>query len=234
MSTTAAPVRKRVEPDWGRIAVVPLFTLLLAANVLGLRSTLRVTTGGLQTSTTLMTSLVMFAFYVVVIVAYLRRGRATATTCSAVARVLAVVATCLPLVVPLLGSSRTGVSGNVAATMTIIVGTAWSVWALKTLGRNISVFAQARGLVTAGPYTWVRHPVYVGEIVATFGIALRSGTAAVFGLWLLLVLLQVYRAVTEERLLAGALPGYDAYLGRTARFVPGVSLARELRRRRQR
>jgi protein-S-isoprenylcysteine O-methyltransferase Ste14 len=36
------------------------------------------------------------------------------------------------------------------------------------------------------------------------------------------ILLQVYRAQREERLLAGRVPGYADYAARTRRLVPGV------------
>ncbi|MGZ4615854.1 MAG: methyltransferase family protein [Actinomycetes bacterium] len=212
----------RSQPDWGRVAVVPLFSALLVGNLLSLRVALRAADSTSQSVAILTTSLLVLAFNVMVIVAYLRRGRASATTRSQAARLTAVVATCVPIALPLLSSTRPGVSDNLVAGAVVVVGMGWSVWSLRTLGTNLSVVAQARGLVTTGPYAWVMHPLYVGEIVATFGIALRSRTVIGFLVLALLVLLQAYRAVAEERLLSEALPGYAAYRAGTARLLPGV------------
>ena len=52
------------------------------------------------------------------------------------------------------------------ADVLLLAGTAWSVWSLRFLGRNVSVLAQARDVVDRGPYRWVRHPLYAGEIVS--------------------------------------------------------------------
>ena len=81
---------------------------------------------------------------------------------------------------------------------------------------------QARGLVDTGPYRLVRHPLYLGEIVAVSGFAVRGGHWLHAVVLLALVGLQIYRAGREEVLLARQVPGYAAYVGRTWRIVPGV------------
>jgi protein-S-isoprenylcysteine O-methyltransferase Ste14 len=68
----------------------------------------------------------------------------------------------------------------------------------------------------------VRHPLYTGELVTVLGIVLRDVRPVALGLWVVLVLLQVYRASAEERLLSQAVPGYRDYLASTSRFVPGL------------
>jgi protein-S-isoprenylcysteine O-methyltransferase Ste14 len=110
----------------------------------------------------------------------------------------------------------------VFADVLLVTGSAWAVWSLCTLGRNLSILAQAREVVEHGPYRWVRHPLYTGEIVASLGLAVAAGTTAAFGVWIVLVALQVYRARSEEQVLIGALPTYAAYRTRTAALLPGV------------
>ena len=111
---------------------------------------------------------------------------------------------------------------EVVADILLVGGTAWSVGSLRSLGRNLSVIAQAREVVEHGPYRWIRHPLYTGEIVSPLGLAIAAGTVTAAGAWITLVALQVYRALREEEVLIGTLPTYAAYRTRTAALLPGV------------
>jgi protein-S-isoprenylcysteine O-methyltransferase Ste14 len=162
------------------------------------------------------------AFYALTIWCYLRRGPALATCRSVTAHVAAVVATFTPFVFPLLRASSPGTGRQFAADVLVLAGTTWSVWSLRFLGRNVSVLAQARNVVDRGPYRWVRHPLYAGEIVSSLGLAITAGSAAAAVLWLTLCALQGYRAVREEQVLLLVLPGYRAYRARTAALLPGI------------
>jgi protein-S-isoprenylcysteine O-methyltransferase Ste14 len=104
----------------------------------------------------------------------------------------------------------------------IIGGTVFAVWATLTLARSISIMPEARRLITSGPYAFVRHPLYLGEFVVLFGIALQHVMP-----WALLLLgvqcvFQFERMKSEERVLARAFPNYEDYMARTARLLPGV------------
>ena len=90
------------------------------------------------------------------------------------------------------------------------------------LGRSISVIAQAREVVDRGPYRLVRHPLYVGELVSTLGVAIVAGTVWALCAWVALCLLEAYRALREEQVLLQAPPGYRAYRARTAALLPGI------------
>lgn len=162
------------------------------------------------------------AFYGLIVWCYLRRGPAVATSRSAVASSVAVVATLSPFAFPLLAGAVAGSGRQVAADLLLVAGTGWSVWSLRHLGRNLSVIAQARGVSERGPYRLVRHPLYLGEIVSSLGLALAAGTAPALALWVALVGMQAFRAIREERVLLDALPGYREYRSRTAALLPGV------------
>lgn len=104
----------------------------------------------------------------------------------------------------------------------LIGGIVFSIYALLVLGRSISLLPEARRLVTRGPYALVRHPLYLGEMVAVAGIALQH-----FSAWALLLLglgwaFQIQRMKYEERVLSQSFPEYGDYMVRTARLVPGV------------
>ncbi|HET6741638.1 MAG TPA: isoprenylcysteine carboxylmethyltransferase family protein [Kribbella sp.] len=115
-----------------------------------------------------------------------------------------------------------GSGQELVADAILIVGTVWSIWSLRSLGKNLSVVAQARDVVQHGPYRWVRHPLYTGELVSSLGVVIAAGSPAAGGVWLLLVALQVYRALREEHVLLRTLPEYADYRTRTAALLPGV------------
>ncbi len=82
--------------------------------------------------------------------------------------------------------------------------------------------AEARHLVTEGPYAVIRHPLYLAEEIAVLGVFLQFMS---FWAGILLVAhfgLQIQRMLNEEQILRQAFPGYEAYMKRTARLIPGI------------
>ena len=211
---TADSIRTRL--DIGRIVMIPAAAALLLLDVLAL--TRRGNEGVLRWPSALLTA----AFYSLIIWCYLRRRPALATSKSVTAHAAAVVATWTPFVIPWLRGAGPGVVQQGVSDVLLLGGTAWAVWSLRFLGRNLSVIAQAREVVDRGPYQWVRHPLYAGEIVSSLGLAVAAQSLAATAVWLGLCGLQAYRALREEQLLLTALPGYRAYRGRTAALLPGI------------
>jgi protein-S-isoprenylcysteine O-methyltransferase Ste14 len=215
--TILKPDHRRL--DAGRLIMVPAATMLLIVDAAVL--THSDGNGFAGTLRWIGTALVA-AFYAVIIWAYLRRGPAQATSTSKPGHVAAITATLIPFAFPLLSGPTITTGRALVANVLLVSGTAWAVWSLLSLGRNLSVIAQAREVVEHGPYRWVRHPLYAGEIVSCLGLAITAGTTTAAGVWLTLVALQVYRARTEEQVLVGSLPAYAAYRTRTAALFPGV------------
>ena len=108
------------------------------------------------------------------------------------------------------------------ALLLMITGFVFATWAVLSLGRSISIVPQARQLVTTGPYSFVRHPLYLGEMAATAGIALQYSAPWALLLFALQCTFQFWRIKNEERLLSGAFPAYAVYTMRSARLVPGI------------
>jgi protein-S-isoprenylcysteine O-methyltransferase Ste14 len=202
-------------PDLGRILMIPAAAIVLLLDLMTLA-------GGGGSALRWAGTLLAVAFYVLVIWCYLRRGPARATTRSVTARAAAVVATWAPFVIPWLHGAPPGPVAQGVSDVLLLAGTAWSVWSLRSLGRNLSVIAQVRDVADGGPYRWIRHPLYAGEIVSTLGLAIAAHSPAAIAVWLGTCALQAYRAVREEQLLLAVLPGYGAYRIRTAALLPGI------------
>jgi protein-S-isoprenylcysteine O-methyltransferase Ste14 len=91
------------------------------------------------------------------------------------------------------------------------VTTAFTVWSLWTIRRSFSITVEARSLVDDGPYRWVRHPVYLGEILTTLAVAVWRFSALNIVLFVLFVAIQLYRSRLEEKKLARNIPDYSVY-----------------------
>ena len=108
------------------------------------------------------------------------------------------------------------------STALLILGNYLCIVVVLHLGKSLSIMAEARKLVTSGPYRLVRHPLYLAEEIATVGIFFQffSWPAAI----ILLVHFgfQIRRMLNEERILGATFPEYTAYAQRTPRLIPGV------------
>lgn len=127
--------------------------------------------------------------------------------------------------IPIGAAEHTTSSGRLwPALVVLAAGSAFSIWSLAHLGRRFGVLADARGLVTSGPYRLVRHPLYLGELTNLLGLVLAAERWVVpLVSWLALLGVQVVRAGYEERVLASAFDEYRTYAERVShRIVPGV------------
>lgn len=108
----------------------------------------------------------------------------------------------------------------------IVFGGIATLSSLLFLGRSFSVTPQARVLVIAGPYSLVRHPMYVGNIAALLGLALLIDSPQAFGLFFICASLQVWRATYEDKILAANFNEYAEYKSRVGCFIPRLSSRR--------
>jgi protein-S-isoprenylcysteine O-methyltransferase Ste14 len=111
---------------------------------------------------------------------------------------------------------------DIVASIVIIIGLTGSSIALWFLGRAFSILPQARILVTRGPYAYVRHPLYLSEFVAAFGVMLLYQQPWSALVYVVGVALQLGRIHFEERVLVWQFPLYQAYARRTARLLPSL------------
>jgi protein-S-isoprenylcysteine O-methyltransferase Ste14/Flp pilus assembly pilin Flp len=136
---------------------------------------------------------------------------------------LACAAAILPAVLQTPSESATAavvVAGEVVA----LLGVAWMLVAALALGRCFGVLPEARGLVTHGPYRFVRHPLYLGEFTAMAGLLIASPSARNLGAGAVFAGAQLLRMRLEERALTREFPEYAAYASRTPRVIPSPRL----------
>ncbi len=109
----------------------------------------------------------------------------------------------------------------------ISLGYAFASWALaeNRFFSSVVRIQTERGheVCDTGPYRFVRHPGYAGNIVALFGMVLALGSV-----WTLIpaaaaTVIAVIRTALEDRTLQEELPGYRDYAQRVRyRLFPGI------------
>lgn len=82
------------------------------------------------------------------------------------------------------------------------------------------VFGDHR-VVNVGVYRFIRHPIYVGDLLLLYGLELALNSWLIVGV-VLLTPVVLRQAIREEKKLRNTLPGYDEYCKTSKRFVPFV------------
>ena len=107
-----------------------------------------------------------------------------------------------------------------------LLGWCMMLWSVRELGRHYSIFVTRQTehrLVRTGPYTAIRHPIYLGFIVWMLGFALVFRSWGGAFVWLLAVVGAVRKLRREERYLNDEFPQtYGAYSENTWRLIPYI------------
>ena len=97
----------------------------------------------------------------------------------------------------------------------ILISAAWKV---------LCDAQKSRSLATSGPYSYVRHPQYVGFILVMFGFLLQWPTILTLAMFPVLTVMYVKLARTEERDARAAFgDAYDRYAAEVPGFIPKLS-----------
>ncbi|MFQ5832083.1 MAG: isoprenylcysteine carboxylmethyltransferase family protein [Candidatus Thorarchaeota archaeon] len=100
-------------------------------------------------------------------------------------------------------------------------------WAHRTLGEYFSYALEVKGghrLVTSGPYSRVRHPVYTFHILFSAGMALLAANWLLLLFWVISIPVAYQRMLTEEKMMIDRFGDeYIDYMKQTGRLVPRMS-----------
>jgi protein-S-isoprenylcysteine O-methyltransferase Ste14 len=128
------------------------------------------------------------------------------------------------LILPCLMRPTIASSGMIATTGLILelLGVLLTQVARVYMGRSFGLLPANRGIVSNGPFRWVRHPIYVGWLILSIGYATSYASRRNIALIVATLPFMVWRIDQEEALLS-ADPEYRNYMDRVCyRLWPGV------------
>ena len=166
------------------------------------------------------TGLLLLASELCVVVLTVVRRRAGSVDRSS----LSAIVTAISLVGPplLRPSGAHGVLPDAATAAISGLGLIVVVIGKIALGRSFGLVPANRGVVVAGPYTWVRHPIYTGYVITHAAFLLAHPSPLNIGIVAITDIALVVRALAEERILSDDAM-YRSYCLRVNwHLVPGV------------
>lgn len=107
-----------------------------------------------------------------------------------------------------------------------MVGLALGIWAVIIMrpgNFNITPDPLKRSkLVKAGPYRFIRHPMYLALLLTTFPLILDRFSFIRLLFWIILLIDLVLKIQYEEKLLIAGLDNYDLYIKESYRLLPFI------------
>jgi protein-S-isoprenylcysteine O-methyltransferase Ste14 len=120
---------------------------------------------------------------------------------------------------------RAALAGSPLAACIQVLAAILMIWARLVFGRrsfHASAEATEGGLVTTGPYRFIRHPIYAALLLFLAAGALSHVNPVNVLLLLVVCGGMAVRIVAEERLIIESYPEYVEYAARTKRVIPFV------------
>jgi protein-S-isoprenylcysteine O-methyltransferase Ste14 len=120
-------------------------------------------------------------------------------------------------------SARPGI-GHWLAIVVVSAGLFRRLWAIIAVGpRRVSITADVKPetrLVMAGPYRFVRHPMYAALLLFAGGFVFTPFYWWKVGVWLGLLCVLIAMANIEEHQLSAFFDEYGGYCRQTQKFIP--------------
>jgi protein-S-isoprenylcysteine O-methyltransferase Ste14 len=125
------------------------------------------------------------------------------------------------------GTVRVGLAGGALGLLLMLSGLGLRVWAARSLGKYYSVTLRVEGdqkVNRRGPYAWVRHPGYLGEVIMWTGFSILVGNIVLlFLIPLMFLVIFIYRISVEEQMLVKELGAdYVQYQKDVRRLIPAI------------
>lgn len=112
--------------------------------------------------------------------------------------------------------------GSTPFALLSLVGLIIYIGAYVSIGRNYGIIPARRKIAIRGLYRFIRHPMYTGKAIILAGQIALMYSPARLSLAVLIILLDVFRAIREERILENA-PDFIIYRRYVRyRFIPGI------------
>ena len=129
------------------------------------------------------------------------------------------------VVICLLIEARCLVGNNIVAIAVQVLAIGLMIWARVTFGRR-SFHAAGNptegGLVTSGPYRYIRHPIYAAALYLIWAGVISHLSLETLALGIFGIVGAGMRISVEERLVSERYPEYKEYAKRTRRIFPFV------------
>ena len=105
------------------------------------------------------------------------------------------------------------------------VGVCFRLWAIQTLGQfyshRVRTLSQHQ-IVISGPYKFIRHPAYLGMIVANIGISAYFFNWATISVFLLILVPAIILRIAIEEKTLFKIEGYTKFAQKRKRLIPAI------------
>lgn len=124
----------------------------------------------------------------------------------------------------LTGSAIVSATGALVLEIASVVFGIWTVYYVKRIGK-LNVFPELRAgarLIYRGPYTWIRHPMYLAVILFGLSLLLDHFSWLRSGIWIILTGDLLLKIRYEEGMILKQFPEYGAYIKATKKLIPFI------------
>jgi protein-S-isoprenylcysteine O-methyltransferase Ste14 len=218
---------KRQFEDWaGKLLLIALFTWIAIRQTVSIAAIVRDRAGIEHWQMIVVSSGFSLLFVLLVVYYTIARLPPRDSATGIEPRVTAIAGTFITMLLVTVPARAPAAELQFASMGLIVVGTVLSIYCLFWLGRSFSIMASARGLVTQGPYAWIRHPLYAAEEITVIGIVMAKWSALALAVGVVHLALQLRRIHHEERVLRRTFVQYESYARRVPMIVPRSAVPR--------